>query len=94
MNWHEDLRSIDWNGNKYSVLDKIKEEGRTYLGLATFQEVAEVAAARDAGRPRPLPRYLTWVEEAGTEFIPLSKKAVDMILKRKSDRAVAAFREK
>ena len=94
MSWHEDLRSIDWNGHKYSVLDKIKEEGSTYLGLAAFQEVAEVAAAMDAGRPRPLPHHLIWVEEVGTEFIPLSKKAVDLILKRKSDRALAAFRRK
>lgn len=93
MSWHEDLRCVDWNGRKYTVLDKVKEEGRTYLGLTLFHEVAEVAAAMDAGRPRSLPSNLLWVEEAGTEFIPLPRKAVELILKRKSDWALAAFRK-
>ena len=94
MTWHEDLRSIEWNGRKYTVLDKIKEESRLYLGLATYEEVAEVATAMDSGHPRPLPTQLTWVEERGTEFIPLSRKVVDQILKRKRDRAMDSFLKK
>jgi hypothetical protein len=91
MTWHEDLRSVEWNGRKYLVLDKIKEEGRIYLGLAIFEDVAATANAMDAGRPRSLPSDLTWVEETGTEFAPLSRKAVKEILKRKGDRAKTAF---
>jgi hypothetical protein len=94
MSWHEDLRSIDWNGGKYAVLDKIQEDGRTYLGLAAFEEVAAVAAAMDAGRLRSLPTQLIWVEETETGFIGLHKKVIDLILKRKGDRALEAFRKK
>ena len=61
--------------------------------MTLFDEVAEVAAAMDVGRPRPLPSNLTWVEEAGTEFLLLPKKTVDLILKRKSNRALEAFRK-
>lgn len=94
MTWYEDLRHIEWNGRKYTVLDKIKEEGRSYLGLATFDEVAEVATAMNAGKRLPLPTRLIWVEEDGTCFTPLAKKEVDQIMKRKGERAVEAFRKK
>jgi hypothetical protein len=94
MTWHEDLRTIEWNGGKFTVLDKIKEEGRTYLGLAPFEDVAKVAAARDASQPQSLPTHLIWVEESSDGFTLLPRKAVDQILKRKADRAVEAFRKK
>lgn len=94
MTWYEDLRHIDWNGEKFTVLDKIKEEGRLYLGLATFAEVAAVAEAMNAGIRRPLPSQLTWVEESSEGFMLLSKREVEQLQARKSARAVAAFRKK
>lgn len=94
MTWYEDLRHIDWNGEKYTVLDKIKEEGRVYLGLAAFDEVAAVAEAMNAGIRRPLPSQLTWVEEIAEGFKALSKREVEQLQARKSARAVAAFRKK
>ena len=94
MTWHEDLRHIDWNGRKFTVLDKIKEEGRTFLGLASYEEVAGVAAAMDAGKRVPLPSNLAWVEELASGFTALSKKDTNQILKRKSERATEAFRKK
>lgn len=93
MTWYEDLRHIDWDGKRYTVLDKIKEEGRVYLGLATFEEVAAVAEAMNAGIRRPLPSRLTWVEESSEGFMPLSKREVEQLQARKSARAVAAFRK-
>lgn len=92
MTWRDDLRHIDWNGRKYLVLDIVKEEGRTYLGLAPFEAVSEAATAMDAGRSRPLPSRLSWVEETMEGFFPLSRKASDQILKRKRERAAEAFR--
>jgi hypothetical protein len=94
MTWYEDLRHIDWNGAKYTVLDKFKEEGRTYLGLAGYADVAEVAKAMDAGQRRSLPSNLTWVEEREDGFSSLSRKDTERILKRKSERATEAFRRK
>ncbi len=93
MTWYEDLRHIEWSGRKYTVLDKIKEEGRLYLGLATFDEVAEVAAAMNAGLRRPLPTRLVWVEETGEGFIPLGKAELARIQVRKSARAAEAFKK-
>jgi len=92
MTWYEDLRHIDWNEGRYTILDKVKEGGRTYLGLAAYAEVAEVAQAMDAGQRRPLPSTLTWVEERDGGFLALSRKEVDTLLKRKSERAAEAFR--
>jgi hypothetical protein len=94
MTWYEDLRHIEWNGRKYTVLDKIKGEGRTCLGLADFKDVAEVAAAMNLGQRRPLPVNLVWVEETEAGFVPLTRKDTDRILKQKSERAVEAFRKK
>jgi hypothetical protein len=94
MTWYEDLRHIEWNGRKYTVLDKIQEEGRSYLGLALFEDVAAVAAAMDAGQRSPLPSDLSWVEEQAGAFAALPRKEVDRILKRKSERAMEAFRKK
>ena len=76
------------------MLDKFKEEGRTYLGLAGYVEVAEVAKAMDAGQRRPLPSNLTWVEEREDGFSALTRKDTARILKRKSERATEAFRRK
>jgi hypothetical protein len=94
MTWYEDLRHIEWNGRKYTVLDKIKDQERTCLGLASYAEVAKVAAAMNAGQRRALPSHLVWVEEQEGGFLALSKKDTDQILKRKGERAMEAFRKK
>ena len=93
MGWYEDLRHIDWNGRRFTVLDSVKEEGRVLLGLAPFDEVAAVAKARDAGQPRPLPADLTWVEEQDGGFRALTRKEAADLMKRKRDRALAAFKK-
>lgn len=93
MTWYEDLRHLDWDGTKFTILDTIKEEGRVYLGLAPFDEVAAVAEALNAGIRRPLPSQLTWVEESAEGFKALSKREVEQLQARKSARAVAAFRK-
>lgn len=94
MTWYEDLRHIEWEGKKYTVLDKIKDEGRAYLGLAPFDEVAAVAEAMNAGIRRPLPARLAWVEESSEGFTPLAKADVERLQARKSARAAEAFRKK
>jgi hypothetical protein len=93
MTWYEDLRHIEWNSQKFTVLDKIKEEGRVYLGLAPFEEIAQVAEAMNAGTRRPLPTSLVWVEESSVGFHLLPKSEVARLQARKSARAVEAFRK-
>ncbi|HWQ08723.1 MAG TPA: hypothetical protein VN436_06445 [Holophaga sp.] len=92
MTWQEDLRHLDWNGRAYTVLDRIEEEGRIYLGLAPSEDVAGLAQARDRGGHLPVPPRLTWVEEQADGFRGLSSKEGRQLVQRRLQRASRSFR--
>ena len=92
MTWQEDLRHVSWNGRAHTVLDRIEEAGRVFLGLVPSEEVAGLAQARDGGT-RPAAPRLIWVEEVAGGFRALSRKEEGELTRRRRERALQAFRK-